>query len=272
MAEKRDKLNKNDLSHDEIKDDSTSSEDTKRMMGEIVETRNQMGETIDAIQDRLSWPNLSEQISDRVNTAIDSAKGAVYEATIGKATTMLNEVSNTTVVKTVKRNPIPFGLIGLGAAMLAYKAYSTSGSTGSNKAPRGNGRANSQDPASEAGLLSKASLRANDALDKVSEKADYVYQEAGEMMSKAYDKAGEFGDQAKAVYDQYIDENPLAVGALALAVGAAVGLAIPSTQYEGQLLGDYRDDLLEKAQGTATQLLDKTKQVVSEQIESQTNH
>ena len=39
---------------------------------------------------------------------------------------------------------------------------------------------------------------------------------------------------------EYLEDNPLALGALAVAVGAAVGFAIPSTRYEGQLMGEAR--------------------------------
>ncbi len=265
MAEKRDEIGK--PFHAETSEEG-GSEQEKKIMGDIRETRSQMGETIDSIQDRLSFSNLSEQVTEHVNTAVESAKDAVYNATIGKATIMVKNVSNTAAVRTIKNNPLPFGLIGLGAGLLAYKAFA-----GAKQQSRDNGRAEFRgDETQSPGLMEKVSTRANEALGLVSEKADTAYQGANELMTRAYDRAGEFSDQARAVYDQYIDENPLAVGALAIAVGAVVGLAIPSTRYEGELLGDYRDDLIEKAQDKASGLLDKTKQLVSEQIGTQTEH
>src|SRR5687767_9913099 len=58
-------------------------EDTEQIKARIEETRSQMGETIDAIQERLSLANIQEQVSETVNNAIESAKDTAYDATIG---------------------------------------------------------------------------------------------------------------------------------------------------------------------------------------------
>ena len=44
-----------------------------------------------------------------------------------------------------------------------------------------------------------------------------------------------------------MDEQPLIVGALAVAAGALIGAALPTTQYENRTLGPVRDRTLEKA-------------------------
>jgi hypothetical protein len=46
-------------------------------------------------------------------------------------------------------------------------------------------------------------------------------------------------------------ENPLAVGAGALLLGALAGLAIPETERENELLGETRDSMVDKAQEVA---------------------
>jgi len=43
-----------------------------------------------------------------------------------------------------------------------------------------------------------------------------------------------------------------------------VGFAIPSTQYEGKLMGDARENLVNRAQEAAGTLVDKAKQVANE--------
>ena len=65
-------------------------------------------------------------------------------------------------------------------------------------------------------------------------------------------------------YEQYIEENPLVVGAVAFAVGAAIGYAIPATKIENQYLGEARDNVLEKAQATAQDAIGSVTQVVGE--------
>jgi len=252
--------------------------EAEQIKDQIEETRSQMGETIDAIQDKLSFSNLSDQVSEHVSNAVETAKVAVYDATIGKAANMMknltNDLSNSTVIRTAKNNPLPFILIGVGAGILAYQGY-----TGKLSYTRERRRylrgPREQDMTSQSsmtgttgetlsGVKDTVSSTASNALNKVSGAVDTAYSSAGEMVNKAYDKAGELGTAAQDMYGQYIEENPLAVGAVALGLGAAIGFALPSTRYEGQMLGEAREQFLEKAQDTASHLLDQTKQVVSE--------
>jgi hypothetical protein len=44
-----------------------------------------------------------------------------------------------------------------------------------------------------------------------------------------------------------LDEQPLVVGAIALAAGAVLGAALPTTQYENRTVGPVRDRTLDKA-------------------------
>jgi len=67
----------------EITDDQP--EETEQIKAQIEETRSQLGETIDAIQEKLSLSNMSEQVSEQVTNVIESAKDTAYDATIGKA-------------------------------------------------------------------------------------------------------------------------------------------------------------------------------------------
>jgi len=261
----------------EQNDDDASAE-AEQIKDQIEETRSQMGETIDAIQDKLSFSNISEQVSEHVSNAVETAKDAVYDATIGKAADMMknlsNDISNSTVIRTAKNNPLPFILIGVGAGILAYQGYTGKLSGGRNRRrdqqwPRPENtpaQPSITDTAREklTGVKETVSTTASNALDKVSGAVDTAYSSAGEMVNKAYNRAGELGTAAHDTYDLYIEENPLAVGAVALGVGAAIGFALPSTRYEGQMLGEAREQFLEKAQDTASQLLDKTKQVVTE--------
>ena len=48
-----------------------------------------------------------------------------------------------------------------------------------------------------------------------------------------------------------LEENPLALGAAALAVGAVIGYALPRTHVEDVLMGDARDAVIQRA-GTVT--------------------
>jgi len=277
-----------DLSSDE------APEDTHQIKAQIEQTRSQLGETIDAIQERLSLSNISDQVSETVNNAIETAKDTAYDATIGKAVSFMknvgDEVSQSGTFRSLKNNPLPFALIGLGAGLLAYQSYSGKGSR------RGDGRMYRKnfygDQSREAnyartgspnlGLGEKAgralegvSNTANSALESVSSSAGAAYDSvtgavtnaysgAGEFAHRAYDRAGEFRTMASEKYDQYLEQNPLALGAVAVAVGAAVGFSIPSTTYEGEVMGEARENLVNRVQDAAGSLVDKAKQVASE--------
>lgn len=258
--------------------------ETDAIRARIEETRKEMGETIDAIQDRLSFANISEQVSETVSSAIESAKDTAYDATIGKAVNFMKDfgdgVSRSNAFRVVRDNPFPMALIGIGAGLLVYQAYSHTGRRpgGYNRdrrqlTGRGEGESSSRGVVSRAydgisegagSALETVSEKANATYDTVSGALSTAYTGAGDAAHRAYDRLGEYGTKAHEKYDEYIEENPLAVGAVAMAVGAAVGFAIPSTRYENKVMGEARENLVQKAQDAAGTLVDKAKQTASE--------
>jgi ElaB/YqjD/DUF883 family membrane-anchored ribosome-binding protein len=265
-------------------------EETEHLKAQIEETRHQMGETIDAIQEKLSFSNISEQVSEQLNNAIETAKHTVYDATIGKAVNYMkdmgSDISGSTAVKMVRNNPLPFVLIAAGAGLLAYNSYSSGkGRSNERRTPRQDAPGN--EPTSGArSLLGSAREKAGGIAESVGSAAGSAYESvagaasgtyagiansasnaytgANELVHRAYDKVGEYGVTAQDQYNHHIEENPLAVGAVALALGAAIGFAIPSTRYEGELMGEARENLMQKAQDSAGLLVDKVREVASE--------
>jgi hypothetical protein len=59
-------------------------------------------------------------------------------------------------------------------------------------------------------------------------------------------------------------ENPLTVGALAVGLGAGVGLAVPQTTKEHEVMGEARDNLVETAQEKAQDAQEKVQRVAEE--------
>jgi len=278
-------------------DVDAGTDETEHLKAQIEETRSQMGETIDALQEKLSFSNLSEQVSEHVNNAIETAKNSVYDATIGKAVGFMKNMgdglSDSKFVRTTRNNPFPLILIGLGAGLLAYNSYSSGSRRRSFKGQAGfrgsefgdrerarldmeRGTSFDRDRTATSastldGLSDKASAvsgkvtgAANSAYESVSSAMDTAVTSTKDLANRAYSKAGEFGNAAYDTYDHYIEENPLAVGAAAFALGAVVGLAIPATRYEGELMGEARDELFRKAQDKGSLLLDKTRHLVDE--------
>ena len=55
---------------------------------------------------------------------------------------------------------------------------------------------------------------------------------------------------------QAMEASPLMIGAAFLALGALLGLAIPSTEPEDELMGDTRDRLLDNVRDAGHQALE----------------
>lgn len=61
-----------------------------------------------------------------------------------------------------------------------------------------------------------------------------------------------------------VDEHPLSAGLAGLAVGAAIGACLPATRTEDDMMGKYRDDLLEEALAKGRRTAEKAATVAKE--------
>ena len=284
--------------------------DAEQIRANIEETRAGMSETIDAIQEKLSFGNISEQVkgevSEYVNETIQTAKDTVYELFLEKAGFVmdyvnkgLNEAADTQIGRTVRRNPTTvMALIGLGGGVLLVRSfqkkqkynrprriydydyeddqnyervYSTKGDK-SMKSDKSMLTSAQETVSGAAGAVgSTVSSAAGAVSDTVGSAAGAVSSTVSGAASKAYEQVGnlgglaqDFAGTAQEQYEYYMEENPLVVGAIALAIGAAVGLAIPSTRAENQLMGRTRDNLLQQAKESANEAVEKVQKVAGQ--------
>jgi hypothetical protein len=68
----------------------------------------------------------------------------------------------------------------------------------------------------------------------------------------------------KGEFQRFFQDNPLTVGTVTLAIGAAVALSLPRTQKEDQWLGESRDRLVDQAKATVKEIMPKTKEIAGE--------
>lgn len=146
-----------------------------------------------------------------------------------------------------------------GSPYPATDAYSRSGST------TGYGSGGDQS------LTDKAGDAAEQAKGKVGDVAEQAQERVGQFAEQAQEKVGQFTDQAqygarqaKSRFDDTLQENPLALGAVVVAAGIAVGLSLPETPWEDQLMGEARDSVVQKAQGAAQETMEKVQQVAQQ--------
>jgi len=69
---------------------------------------------------------------------------------------------------------------------------------------------------------------------------------------------------AKTEFEYLMETNPLALGVVAVAAGAIIGLMLPRTQAEDRLMGATRDRLMDQAKSTAKETLNKVQHVAGE--------
>lgn len=135
------------------------------------------------------------------------------------------------------------------------------------------------DMARQAGdMASSAYQRATDAAgsaaDSLGSAASSVRQgmaSAGQSLSSAGQEAreqlGYLSDSTSRGLGWVMREQPLVLGAIGMAVGAAIGAMLPSTEAEDRLMGETRDRLADQARATAQEGYERVKEAAGEHIE-----
>jgi len=204
----------------------------------------------------------------------------------------------------VSDNPMPAALIGAGLVWMMMGNVKTNGTS----APRvnGNGHAagealsNAADTAIGMGsdLGTKASGAVQSVRDTMQSAANSVSETASTLKDKAasaYDSVADTANRTKwavkdAAYNvkesataleqsaiaasrgvfDFCKDQPLVLAGLGLAIGAALGAAIPETEAEDRLMGEAADQVKEKAQALASDQLQHAKQVGQHMVDETT--
>ena len=149
---------------------------------------------------------------------------------------------------------------------------------------------------SESGAGNRASRVVGDVRERVSHAAenvaDSVKDRAGQLADRGRDLVGRAGQTASSVassvssrahdvsrtvadrsrqgarrVEDTFYENPLAIGAVAVAVGVMAGLAAPVSDREVELMGDARERVGDRVREVATEAKDKAKHVASRVVD-----
>jgi ElaB/YqjD/DUF883 family membrane-anchored ribosome-binding protein len=291
----------------------TGDPEVDQLVEEIEVTRVEMTGTVEQIGDRLDPKNI-----------VADAKETVREATVGKVENMANTagemVSNagqtaqeagSGLVQTIRRNPIPAAMAGIGLGWLAMSARSSgSGSNWSNRQYTGGrystdryagyegygasgtwdtgamgGNAWAAGGAQPSGQMSggqgigdkvgQVGETAGQAVSDVQQRAGEVVGQVGQTVGQTASQVGQTASQvpqqvqgvARQVGDnagRMFQDNPLAMGAIAVAVGTAIGMVLPTTQVERQVIGKPASQVMEKAEEAASQALGQVEQTARE--------
>jgi len=230
--------------------------------GAVDSARQAVGDCIDTTREAIG--HVAHSAQEAVGDAMDTARGA-----------------GSNVVEVIERNPLPAALLASSLGWLWMNNHRQA------EAGRSSGRSNSNDalrrysdpwrryevPSPTGAAGSGVAETLGNAQDRVSEVAGQIQDKAGQLIDQTQDRLSRLGSSTAQQVEQTADivqrtlrQNPMAAGAVALGLGAAIGLLIPKTQQENQWMGEARDRVLHKAQETVQEVGLKAQIVAEEAI------
>lgn len=222
---------------------------------DIERTRAEVGTTLDALQSKLT----PGQLIDQAFHYLRSSAPADFTSNLSR---------------TVRDNPVPVVLMGVGIAwlMTQNRHGHRSASARSDLPTLGDewdatyGRPVQGEGDSEgdgrAWRERAAHLResARDTGHRVSDGMHHAKARAGELRERSRQQM----QRARGAVSGIVDEQPLVLGAIGVAIGAALGAAMPATRREDQLMGDTRDEFFEKARRATHEKADAVERTVKQ--------
>jgi ElaB/YqjD/DUF883 family membrane-anchored ribosome-binding protein len=223
---------------------------------DIEQTRSRLSRDIDELGNKLSPSNLKEEAKSAIK---DAAQGAV--SNVGEQARR----TSSRLVEVIRENPLPVIAVGAGVTwLLTQRSRSdVSGDRMARYAYTGPERRQGRNWQSGSGVSGKVGGAVSGVKESVSEAAGGVAERASELKERAGERIGEIGGQArwqtqriKTNLEHAAEENPLALAIGAAVVGLALGLLLPGTQREDELMGSARDQLVDRAEETVERAKD----------------
>lgn len=202
--------------------------------------RANLDQTLDEIQRKFS----SGELLDRsVEFIRDSGSELLREAT-----------------DTVRRNPVPVVLTAAGLIWLVASVAKSRSDDGYVSREREWMR-------DEERWDSSARGRVKGAAHQVRSRARRVQGQVADRWSDSLQTVQVRSRQARSRFDDLVQEQPLAFGALALAAGALIGAALPMTEYENRWVGPVHDRTVERAKEMGRREYDNLREAVASSLE-----
>jgi hypothetical protein len=223
------------------------------ILAEIERTRHDMDSTLSAIENRLT----PGQLFDQGVEYLRHSGGHEFVQNLGTQ---------------AKNNPMPIALVGIGLAWLmasgknpparySYESTSYGPSVGERASELGNKASGMASSAKD--RISGTTQAVGDRMRQARESLTSTGQSARQRVSDLSDSARHQIDRARSGMDYMMREQPLALGAIGLAIGAIVAAMAPRTRKEDELMGDTRDRMLDQAKEAGKEKLEQAKEVAN---------
>ena len=221
--------------NDRIPQDSPKSNGSRRptqIMAEIDRTRSEMDQTLTAIEHRLT----PGQLVDQGLEYLKNSGAREYATNLGAS---------------LKTNPLPATLCGIGLAWLMAVGNKPGQASTDTGGPGMGEKLQSAKDSMSGGVQS-----AKDAMGSGMQSARDGVQSAKDSLTSGM-------QSARQNWDNVLQDNPLVLGAVGLAIGAVVAALAPRTEAEDKLMGEARDDLVEQAKRAGSEKLEQAKQTAT---------
>lgn len=214
---------------------------------EIDEERAHISHTLDVLEGKLS-------------------PGEFFDKVLGYTRRNSGEFSRN-LVNAVTHNPIPTIMAAVGITWMLYqqnRSGSSSYESGIDDWTYGESHGiDLSSEGSESGLKDKAA-HLKDSAGNAKQRASDAAHRASEGIRQRTDRIKHSTQaQARKVSDGFnymLEEQPLALGALGIAIGALIGGSLPSTRQEDRLMGEASDRVTDKATHAAQNTYEKAKE------------
>jgi hypothetical protein len=232
--------------------DPAGEQRTRALRAEIDRTREDLSETVNAIQDRL-----------RPSTVASNAAESIKHAAMSK----VRDVADSDSVSYMAANPIPMTMVAIGVAGLAWLA--TAGRQAHDSRPYA--RRDYYPPGRDWSAASKSGLEggssASSARAGTSGYSAYGTRAAGDNRV-GYGTRRPSQGSGQAYLQRAWRQNPLMIGVAAAVAGAVVGLGVPETERENELMGETRDRMIDSVQDTVRDKVDQVQQAATTAMSS----
>ena len=241
--------------------------DLKAIEREAAAERQELAKSLDLLTQALGPQNIKDQASVMIETYGTDVVRQAWDA--------------------AKKNPAGFVMVGAGLGLLLAGTGARTTSTSPGPAPRipqphdalygfdeRVAAADAQLSAQKGSTMSSSPSakwlrdRIEDGLDALPPKARMRVREARQAAVNAQEQIEDHARKAARKSSATIQSQPLAVGAVALGIGALIGALLPSSRREDELMGEQRDRVMARAQSILREETDRLHSVAKDKLQS----
>jgi Protein of unknown function (DUF3618) len=289
----------------EVKDDDRSPDNIEH---DIEQTQERIADSIDELARRLSPTNIKDQAVQSLNESLNIPGLKYLMGDMkGNAGDNVRTMGMK-VLEGVKHNALSSALLGVGVGLaavggiIAARTDTTRVTSRNYNTSKRNAKARTYDERLR-GMMDTIENNKNssEASSGLGEKLQHAKDAVGEKLQGAKEVVGETfqgvketvsggtgqvtdvarqgltkakeatlhgAQRSKESAVHLLEAQPLAIGAVALLAGAAVGLLLPRTHYEDSFMGEKSDQLISQAKGKAGEYVEAAKGTVNDVLQT----